>query len=319
MNRLGKPQDGDANDGDAFDQGSDGVSYRRGGGEDDESDDVLGKVDGAVEEEIVHDRVGGGGAFFVITSEIGVMPGSIVCGHEVGEVVVEPDGDHEDEGGSRRIEQEVQFIQFVGGCLVSRGHNLLEEDVGTDEDDGRSKGAGQTEEVETRDIECAHEHDADGEGQKGNVGLWRIANVEEDGVCSDGEQRRQSLDEGVRGRGIAVRGVTYLDGVNGANGDPGDGHAGKDMTAHLESAHGQGCVEDCASGPAEGGEADKGGHEKGAVGGDEEELDKGEGYGVAEVIHDGFSGVGRHGGGGIPDGTLEDESEGGWGRNGSYS
>jgi len=30
----------------------------------------------------------------------------------------------------------------------------------------------------------------------------------------------------------------YLDCVNGANGDPGDGHAGKDVTSYLESAHG---------------------------------------------------------------------------------
>ena len=88
------------------------------------------------------------------------------------------------------------------------------------------------------------------------------------------------------------------------------------MTADLESAHRQGCVEDCASGPAELGETDEGGHEKNAVGSDKEELDEGEGYGVAKLIHDGFSGVGRHGGGSVPNGTLEDESEGGRGRNG---
>jgi hypothetical protein len=78
----------------------------------------------------------------------------------------------------------------------------------------------------------------------------------------------------------------YLDGVNGANGDPGDGHTGKDVAADLEGPHGQGCVEDCTGGPTELGEADEGGHEKSAIGGDEEELDKGEGYGVAELVHD---------------------------------
>ena len=57
----------------------------------------------------------------------------------------------------------------------------------------------------------------------------------------------------------------YLDGMNGANGDPGDGHAGKDVTADLEGTHGQGCVENCTSGRAELGKADEGGHEKGAV------------------------------------------------------
>ena len=83
MNGLGKPQDGDANDGDTFDQGSNGVSDGRGGCEDDESDDVLGKVDGAVEEEIVHDGVGSCDKFFVIASEVGVMIGGVIGGHEL--------------------------------------------------------------------------------------------------------------------------------------------------------------------------------------------------------------------------------------------
>ena len=104
MNGLGKPQDGDAYDGDTFDQGSDGVSDGRGGCEDDEGDDVLGKVDGPVEEEIVHDRVGGGGTFFIVTSEVGVMFGGIICGHEFWEIVAEPNGDHENESHAGGIE-----------------------------------------------------------------------------------------------------------------------------------------------------------------------------------------------------------------------
>lgn len=111
------------------------------------------------------------------------------------------------------------------------------------------------------------------------------------------------------GGGIENMGVSDLDCMNGANGDPGDGHAGKDMTADLEGAHGQGGVEDWAGGGAESGETDEGGHEEGTVGGDEEELDKGEGDGVAEGVHDGLSGVGGECGGGIPDGTLADERE----------
>ena len=104
--------------------------------------------------------------------------------------------------------------------------------------------------------------------------------------------------------------------MDGANWNPGDGHAGKDVTADLEGPHGEGCVEDCARGGTEPGEADEGGHEDGAVGCDEEELDKGEGDGVTKVVHDGLSGVGGHGGGGVPDGTLDDEAEGGDGRAG---
>ena len=52
----------------------------------------------------------------------------------------------------------------MGGCLVSGGHDLFEEDVGTDEYHGRSKGARQTEQVGTRDIERTDEHYASGEG-----------------------------------------------------------------------------------------------------------------------------------------------------------
>jgi hypothetical protein len=46
-------------------------------------------------------------------------------------------------------------------------------------------------------------------------------------------------------------GVGYLDGMNGANGDPRDGHAGKDVTADLEGAHRQSRAEDGAGGWAE--------------------------------------------------------------------
>ena len=104
VNGLGEPQDGDADDGDTFDEGGDRVSDRRGGCEDDESDDVLGKVDGAVEEEIVHDRVGSGSKFFVVTSEVGVVFGGVIGGHELGEIAVEPNWDHEDESHAGGIE-----------------------------------------------------------------------------------------------------------------------------------------------------------------------------------------------------------------------
>ena len=80
--------------------------------------------------------------------------------------------------------------------------------------------------------------------------------------------------------------------MNSANWNPGDGHAGKDVTADLEGTHGQGRVEDCASGRAELGETDQRGHEEGTVGSDKEELDKGEGYRVAKLIHDLFASVG---------------------------
>ena len=82
--------------------------------------------------------------------------------------------------------------------------------------------------------------------------------------------------------------------MDGANRNSRDGHARKDVTADLESTHGQGGIEDGTSRWAEFGKANERGHEKSAEGSDEEELDKGEGYRVAELIHDGFSRVGGH-------------------------
>ena len=57
MNGLGKPEDGDADNGDTFDEGCDGISDRRCGCEDYEGNNVLGKMYGSVEEEIVYDGV----------------------------------------------------------------------------------------------------------------------------------------------------------------------------------------------------------------------------------------------------------------------
>jgi len=104
VNGLGKPYDSDANDGDTFDERSNRIGNRRGGGKDDESNDVLGKMNGSVEEEVVHDRVGGCSTFFVIASEVGVMFGGVIRSQEDWEIVVEPNWDHEDESHSRGIE-----------------------------------------------------------------------------------------------------------------------------------------------------------------------------------------------------------------------
>ena len=104
VNGLGEPEDGDADDCDAFDQGSDRVSDRGCGCEDYKSDDVLGKVYGAVEEEVVYDGVDSGSPLFIVTPEVGVVFGGVVCGHELWKIVIEPNGDHEDEGGTRGIE-----------------------------------------------------------------------------------------------------------------------------------------------------------------------------------------------------------------------
>ena len=54
---------------------------------------------------------------------------------------------------------------------VRGGHDLLEEYVGTDEDESGAKSGHQTEDIRCRHIESACKHDSDGQRQEGNVGL----------------------------------------------------------------------------------------------------------------------------------------------------
>ena len=61
-------------------------------------------MNGPVEEEIVHDRVGSSSTFFIVASKVGVVFGGIIRGHEDREIVVEPDRNHEDESHARGIE-----------------------------------------------------------------------------------------------------------------------------------------------------------------------------------------------------------------------
>ena len=46
----------------------------------------------------------GSGPLFVVTTEVRVVFGGVICGHEDRKIVVEPNGDHEDEGHAGRIE-----------------------------------------------------------------------------------------------------------------------------------------------------------------------------------------------------------------------
>lgn len=61
-------------------------------------------MDGPVEEEIVHGRVGGRGKFFIVTSKVGVVFRGIICSHELWEIAVEPNGDHEDKSHAGGVE-----------------------------------------------------------------------------------------------------------------------------------------------------------------------------------------------------------------------
>ena len=81
------------------------------------------------------------------------------------------------------------------------------------------------------------------------------------------------------------------------------------MTADLEDSHGEGVAEDgcgrgtdlCPTVPRVG--------EQEAVTGYEAKLDKGEGDGVFELVHDLLSSVGGESGGGVPECAEDDEPE----------
>ena len=55
MHRLIEPDDGDANYGYTFNERGDGIRDRRGRGKNDKRDDVLGKVNRTIHEEIIRD------------------------------------------------------------------------------------------------------------------------------------------------------------------------------------------------------------------------------------------------------------------------
>ena len=107
----------------------------------------------------------------------------------------DPQGDHQEKGQSRGVEQEVQFVQLDCGCdgRVGGGHEFLEDDVGGDKDDGGPKGADETEGVVKVEVEGAGEHDAERQGEEGDVCARGVADAKEQGVGSDGEQGGEGL------------------------------------------------------------------------------------------------------------------------------
>lgn len=59
---------------------------------------------------------------------------------------------------------------------------------------------------------------------------------------------------------IEISTITYLDGMNGANGYPRYRHAGEHVTSYLEQSHGKCAVNDSSGGPTEMAEAHDGRH-----------------------------------------------------------
>ena len=90
--------------------------------------------------------------------------------------------------------------------------------------------------------------------------------------------------------------------------DAGNSHAGEDVASDLEYTHGKRALEYDLVRTAEFREPDEGAHEEQTVCRDKAELDEREGDRVAEGRHDGLSGVGGEGGGGVPEAAEEDEA-----------
>ena len=94
-----------------------------------------------------------------------------------------------------RWTEEVELVELVVRVRRAARHDLLEEDVGRDEDERGAERAEDAEPARGGHVECAGEHDADGEREEGEVRLWRVAHAEEKGVRGDCEQRGESLRE----------------------------------------------------------------------------------------------------------------------------
>ncbi|THH14762.1 hypothetical protein EW146_g5611 [Bondarzewia mesenterica] len=148
---LVKPYERHADNGNALYERRDGVGDGRHGGEDDERDDVLGEMDGAVSEEVVRYRMRR------IMSVRGMRDVSrLRSGQQHAKVGIQPDRDHEEERHERGVEKQIQFVEFVMRvCLSTSGHHLLEEDVGRDKNQGGAKGAEQANGIRGGDVERA--------------------------------------------------------------------------------------------------------------------------------------------------------------------
>lgn len=82
--------------------------------------------------------------------------------------------------------------------------------------------------------------------------------------------------------------TTHLDGVHGANVNPGDRHTRKHMPADLECTHRQGCPEYGDRWRAQLAEINGRGHDEEAAEGNKTKLDDGESDWIAKLLEDCF-------------------------------
>ena len=187
-----EPDDGDDNDEDAFQQRGDAVSDWRNHRQQDKGEDILPEVERAVEDELhrqaaVIERVGR------LCEVHRAVPEEVAYDREA--FGPEPDRARQDEGHSRRVAEQVEFVELLGPVAVAvavlrldaRGfvEESLGKDVLRDEDDGGYQGVEDTHELALtpRVFAGTGEHDADCEGHQRVVGRARVADVEDQAVC----------------------------------------------------------------------------------------------------------------------------------------
>lgn len=93
-------------------------------------------MNSAIQEEVVSNGMGRR----MTVGWVKHMLGVVSHGKKRGQVFVNPQWDHEQEGHTRRVEEQVDLVKLVRRSLRGAGrHNLLEENVGRHKDQRRTK------------------------------------------------------------------------------------------------------------------------------------------------------------------------------------
>lgn len=227
-----EPDEGDGDDEDALEQAGDGVGDGGDHGQQLEGDDVLAKVERAVEDELENQA-----AVVEALRPLVQVNGPVVqeVAQHLDALGPEPDGGREDESQAGRVAEEVQLIELAGlgaeplhlglGGLVEQalGHDVL-----GDEDEGGGEGVEDAEELAAKGVLAgAGEHDAEGEGHEGDVGGDGVAYVVDEAVGEHGEEWGEALD-----------------GVDEGHGDEQGRVGAEQVAADLEQGEGQRRLED---------------------------------------------------------------------------
>ena len=180
VHRLFEPDDRKADHGYPFDQRGDRIRDWRRRRKNCESEQILSKVHRAVDEEVETDR----------WPARDCRP----CPQSRG-IRIDPHRDHKHESHRAREIEQVKLIEFRAHSRRIRvgGHDLLEEDILRDENQGRPERTNETENVGHGNVERARKHDAKGQRKQGEIRGRGIGHSKEESVCQYSEKGRERL------------------------------------------------------------------------------------------------------------------------------